>query len=107
MSACMIVRCTLGWLQPGRRCARRTAQRRRLDFWPDLSSRRYVMAELDSSGPHLANATNRTDLVSWGAQPDALAGASQSSGRVLFKGPGNRPEAGLWICTPGRWRLTI
>ena len=65
------------------------------------------MTELESSAPHLANATTRVDVVSWGAQPDAVAGASQSSGRVLFKGPNNRPEAGLWICTPGRWRLAV
>ena len=64
------------------------------------------MAELESTAPHLASASTRTDLVSWGAQPDAIAGASQSSGRVLYKGP-NWPEAGLWICTPGRWRLAI
>ena len=65
------------------------------------------MAELESSAPHLANATTRTDLVSCGTQADAIAGASQSSGRVLFKGPDNQPEAGLWVCTPGRWRLAI
>jgi hypothetical protein len=60
-----------------------------------------------SSAPHLAKASTRTDVVSWGAQPDALAGNSQSSGRVIYKGPGGQPEAGLWICTPGRWRLAI
>ena len=65
------------------------------------------MAELESSAPHLANASTRTDVVSWGVQPDAIMGSSQSSGRVLFKGPGGQPEAGLWICTPGRWRLAI
>jgi uncharacterized protein len=65
------------------------------------------MAELSSSAPHLARASTRLDVVSWGAQPDAISGASQSSGRVLFKGPDNKPEAGLWICTAGRWRLTI
>lgn len=66
-----------------------------------------AMAELDSSAPHLANATTRIDLVSCGAQPDLIAGASQSSGRVLYKGPNGRPEAGLWTCTPGRWQLAI
>ena len=65
------------------------------------------MTELDSSAPHLAHATTRTDVVSWGVQPDPIAGASQSSGRVLYKGPNSQPESGLWICTPGRWRLTI
>jgi uncharacterized protein len=65
------------------------------------------VAELDSTAPHLASASTRNDLVSWGAQPDAIEGASQSSGRVLFKGPDNQPESGLWVCTPGRWRLAI
>jgi len=65
------------------------------------------MSELESTAPHLANATTRVDLVAWGAQPDAIAGVSQSSGRMLYKGPNNRPEAGLWVCTPGRWRLAI
>ena len=65
------------------------------------------MPEIPSSAPHLAHASTRTDVVSWGVQPEALAGNSQSSGRVLYKGPGGQPEAGLWICTPGRWRLAI
>jgi uncharacterized cupin superfamily protein len=60
-----------------------------------------------SSAPHLADASTRTDLVSWGAQPGALGGNSQSSGRVLHQGPGGQPECGLWVCTPGRWRLAI
>lgn len=65
------------------------------------------MPESTSSAPHLAQASTRTDVVSWGTQPDALAGNSQSSGRVIYKGPGGQPESGLWICTPGRWRLAI
>jgi uncharacterized cupin superfamily protein len=63
--------------------------------------------DLKSSAPHLAQASTCADVVSWGAQPDALAGASQSSGRLLFKGPNAQPESGLWICTPGSWRLSI
>lgn len=65
------------------------------------------MAELDSTAPHLAGASTRTDVVPWGVQPDPIEGVSSSSGRVLYKGPNNEPEAGLWICTPGRWRLAI
>jgi len=65
------------------------------------------VAELESTAPHLASASTRTDLVSWGAQPDLIAGSSQSSGRVLYKGPGGQPESGVWACTPGRWRLSI
>lgn len=57
--------------------------------------------------PRLANASTRTDLVDWGLQPDALEGRSQSTGRLVMKGPDNRPEVGIWVCTPGRWRLAI
>ena len=65
------------------------------------------MPESKSSAPHIANASTYTDVVPWGAQPDALEGSSQSSGRMLFKGLSGQPESGLWICTPGRWRLAI
>ena len=60
-----------------------------------------------SSAPHLYEASTRTDLVDWGVQPDALEGASHSTGRLVHKGPDNRPECGIWVCTPGRWRLSI
>lgn len=62
---------------------------------------------LSSTAPHLTAAASRDDLVDWGAQPGAIDGGSRSAGRLLFKGPDNRPEAGLWVCTPGRWRLAI
>ena len=60
-----------------------------------------------SSAPHLHQASTRTDLVDWGVQPDALEGASHSTGRLVHKGPNNQPESGIWVCTPGRWRLAI
>ncbi len=60
-----------------------------------------------SSAPHLYDASSRTDLVDWGAQPDAIEGASHSSGRLVHKGPDNRPETGIWVCTPGTWALSI
>ncbi|PAQ06018.1 cupin domain-containing protein [Mesorhizobium temperatum] len=62
---------------------------------------------MTSSAPHLHQASTRTDLVDWGAQPDALEGASYSTGRLVHKGPNNQPESGIWVCTPGRWRLAI
>ncbi|ESY55170.1 MULTISPECIES: cupin domain-containing protein [unclassified Mesorhizobium] len=62
---------------------------------------------MTSSAPHLHQASTRTDLVDWGAQPDALDGASHSTGRLVHKGPNNQPESGIWVCTPGRWRLSI
>jgi len=65
------------------------------------------MSESGSTAPHLTQASTRTDVVSWGVQADALSGESQSSGRLLYKGPNARPESGLWICTPGRWKLSI
>jgi uncharacterized cupin superfamily protein len=63
-----------------------------------------------SSAPHIASASSAGDLVDWGAQPDAIAGTSQSSGRLLFKRDedGERAvESGLWVCTPGSWRLSL
>jgi hypothetical protein len=65
------------------------------------------MPEVPSSAPHLARASTRDDLVDWGAQPNALDGASHSTGRLVHKGPNNQPESGIWVCTPGRWRLSI
>ena len=62
---------------------------------------------MTSSAPHLCRASVRTDLIDWGVQPDALAGSSHSTGKLVHKGPDNRPECGIWVCTPGRWRLSI
>ncbi|WP_334173916.1 cupin domain-containing protein [Pseudoxanthobacter sp.] len=60
-----------------------------------------------STAPHIAGATTYADLADWGTQPDAIEPGSHSSGRLLWKGPGGQPESGLWVCTPGRWRLSI
>ena len=65
------------------------------------------MAETPSSAPHLDRASVRDDLVDWGVQPEAIEGTSRSTGRLLHKGPNNQPESGIWVCTPGRWRLKI
>lgn len=62
---------------------------------------------LKSSAPHIRGASTFADLVDWGVQSDAIEGVSKSSGRLLFKGPNNQPETGIWVCTPGRWRLSI
>jgi uncharacterized cupin superfamily protein len=59
------------------------------------------------SAPRLYQASTRADLVDWGVQPDAIEGTSHSSGRLVHKGPNNQPECGIWVCTPGRWRLSI
>lgn len=47
------------------------------------------------------------ELNDWGVQPDAIEGASHSSGVLLYKGPDNKPESGFWQVTPGTWRLSI
>lgn len=64
-----------------------------------------------SSAPHLRPVTHWLgDLRDWGAQPDPVEGGegrSHNWGKLLWKGPDNRPESGLWLCTPGRWRLTL
>jgi uncharacterized cupin superfamily protein len=63
---------------------------------------------LASSAPHLYRVTtDDADLADWGPQPEALEGASHSTGRLVHMGPGGRPEIGLWRCTPGRWRLAL
>jgi uncharacterized protein len=63
--------------------------------------------ERASSAPHITQASTRDDVTDWGAQPDPITGNSRSSGRVIYKGGAGKPECGLWICTPGRWRLRI
>jgi uncharacterized cupin superfamily protein len=65
------------------------------------------MTNLSSTAPHIHDAGRFDDLVDWGVQPDALAGVSRSTGRLLHKGPNNSPETGIWDCTPGRWRLSV
>jgi uncharacterized cupin superfamily protein len=65
------------------------------------------MSDLDSTAPHLHHARSHSDLADWGVQSDAIEGVSHSNGRLLHKGPNNQPEVGLWVCTPGRWRLSI
>lgn len=65
------------------------------------------MTDLKCSAPHIHGATTYDDLVDWGAQPDSIEGASHSTGRLLFKGPGNSPETGIWVCTPGRWKISV
>jgi uncharacterized cupin superfamily protein len=62
---------------------------------------------MTSSAPHLHDASPRTDLIDWGVQPEAISGSSHSSGKLVHKGPDNRPECGIWVCTPGRWRFAI
>lgn len=63
---------------------------------------------LSSSAPHIHPArTWAADLADWGDQPEPIAGRSRSSGRLLWKSDGGAVEAGLWICTPGSWRLSI
>jgi uncharacterized protein len=60
-----------------------------------------------SSAPHLHDASTRTDLVDWGVQANAISGVSRSTGKLVHKGPDNKPETGIWVCTPGHWRLAI
>ena len=49
-------------------------------------------------------------LADWGDQPDAISGQSRSSGLLLWKRDENDErtvESGLWVCTPGSWRLAM
>ena len=62
---------------------------------------------LASSAPHVAQATSVSDLTDWGDQPDMINGQSHSSGVLLWQSADGRSESGLWVCTPGTWRLDI
>ena len=65
------------------------------------------MTNLASPAPHINGACTFDDLIDWGPQPDVLEGASHSNGRLLYKGPDHIPESGIWLCTPGRWRISV
>lgn len=64
---------------------------------------------LDSSAPHIADASVWAgDMVDWGGHLDPIDGRSTNRGRLLWKGAvDGLPEAGLWECTPGSWRLEL
>ena len=62
---------------------------------------------MTSSAPHIHDAATVADLAGWGDQPDMIEGRSKSSGRLLWKGGDKTVESGLWVCTPGSWRLSI
>lgn len=65
-------------------------------------------AKVDSSAPHLHPAGAWTGPMSdWGGHLEPIDGRSGNSGRLLWKGEDGTPEAGLWVCTPGSWRLTL
>jgi len=66
-----------------------------------------ALAGLASSAPHLAPATTFAELTDWGEHPDMLAGRSHSSGVLLWASADKKSEAGLWVCTPGTWRLSL
>lgn len=59
-----------------------------------------MVETLKSTAPHIHGATTFDDLVDWGSQPDMQEGQSHSSGRLLFKGPNNQPETGVWVFAP-------
>lgn len=65
--------------------------------------------KLDSSAPHIANASTwNEDLVDWGGHLEPIDGRSHNIGRLLWKGAEDGlPEAGVWECTPGSWRLDL
>jgi uncharacterized cupin superfamily protein len=60
-----------------------------------------------SSAPHIHDVRMAGELKDWGPQPDAIEGQSRSSGRLLCKSGDGRVESGLWVCTPGSWRLNM
>jgi uncharacterized cupin superfamily protein len=62
------------------------------------------------SASYIRHATSAGGLTDWGDQPDAISGQSRSSGLLLWKRDENDErtvESGLWVCTPGSWRLAM
>jgi uncharacterized cupin superfamily protein len=57
--------------------------------------------------PYFKDILGQRDLVDWGAVPTLLEGQSQTSGKVLHKGPAGESECGIWRCTPGRWSCHV
>lgn len=62
---------------------------------------------LSSSAPHIEAPASHGPLKDWGHQPNPIEGNSKSDGVLLYKGPGNQPESGVWQVTPGTWPLEI
>ena len=60
-----------------------------------------------SSAPHIYDAKTVANLTDWGVQADAIEGQSHSSGLLLYKSGDQQMESGLWVCTPGSWRLNM
>jgi len=65
------------------------------------------LVKTKSSAPHATQATRLDDLTDWGPQPDMVEGQSHSSGVLLWKNEAGTSESGLWVCTPGTWRLSL
>jgi len=59
----------------------------------------------------LRGAAGKRDLVDWGTIPPragtAAARSSHARGVLLYRGPEQFPEAGLWECTPGSWDCRV
>lgn len=55
------------------------------------------------------NASVSSDgFVDWGGHFEPIDGKSLNCGRLLWKGTRDGlPEAGIWDCTPGSWRLEL
>lgn len=48
------------------------------------------------------------ELDDWGAVAEPLGSpVARTSGRLLTGGGGRFPEAGIWRCSTGRWRLAL
>ena len=67
-----------------------------------------MSANFNSSSPHIHNVSGWDgEMTDWGSHLEPIDGRSMNRGRLLWKGEDGLPEASLWICTPGSWRLTL
>ncbi len=68
-----------------------------------------MSAHTGSTAPHIHGASSFVEeLVDWGGHLEPIDGRSVNRGRLLWKGAEDGlPEAGIWECTPGTWRLVL
>jgi len=67
-----------------------------------------MSANFNASAPHIHDVSRwNGEMTDWGGHLEPIDGRSMNCGRLLWKGEDGLPEAGLWIGTPGSWRLTL
>ena len=65
------------------------------------------MSALTATAPHMHGPSSLDDLLDWGPVETMIKGQSHTYGRLISKGPNGDWECGVWVCTPGTWRIAV